>query len=173
VQFQNGGQFVLYVDIPTLPEFKALVAIRDELCVSFYLPTTPLTQDAEADRIGLKNSMKVATEQLLGNDADKRKVAAIDEQVADLIDDDEFWRFQANSLAVLVTPDTLRTFRMPNRLRSFVEVSDRFHLNPLLRAVTFPHEAFVLALSQGTVRLVQVFADLAPHWRHLSGTSRF
>jgi hypothetical protein len=41
-----------------------------------------------------------------------------------------------------------------------VEVSDRFHLKPLLRALTFPHSAFVLALSENHVRLVEVFADL-------------
>jgi hypothetical protein len=37
-----------------------------------------------------------------------------------------------------------------------VEVSDRFHLKPLLRAVTFPHAAWILALSQGSVRLLEM-----------------
>jgi hypothetical protein len=64
---------------------------------------------------------------------------------------------------VLVTPETMRTFRLPNRLTAMAEVSDRFHLKPLLRAITFPHEAFVLALSENAVRLVEVFADLPPH----------
>jgi len=40
------------------------------------------------------------------------------------------------------------------------QVSDRFHLKPLLRAVTFPHQAFVLALAEKGPRLVQVIADL-------------
>jgi hypothetical protein len=39
-------------------------------------------------------------------------------------------------------------------------VSDRFHLKPLLRAVTFPHCAYVLALSENAVRLLEVSADL-------------
>jgi stalled ribosome rescue protein Dom34 len=43
-----------------------------------------------------------------------------------------------------------------------VEVSDRFHLKPLLRALTFPHTAFVLALSQGGVRLLEIAPDLEP-----------
>jgi hypothetical protein len=30
-----------------------------------------------------------------------------------------------------------------------VEVSDRFHLKPLFRAVTFPNTCFVLALAEG------------------------
>jgi hypothetical protein len=43
-----------------------------------------------------------------------------------------------------------------------VEVSDRFHIKPLLRAVAFPQHAFVLALSENAVRLVEAFADLPP-----------
>lgn len=153
---------MLYVDIPTLSDFKALTAVRNDTCVSLYLPTTPLTQDAEADRIELKNLLKIVLDQLRGAETDKRKVAAIEEQVGDLIDDNEFWRFQANSLAVLATPEAVRTFRLPNRLQPLAEVSDRFHLKPLLRTLTFPHEAFVLALSQGAVRLIEVFAELPP-----------
>ena len=40
-----------------------------------------------------------------------------------------------------------------------LEVSDRFHLNPLLRAVTFPRVAFVLALAQGSVPVIEVLPD--------------
>jgi hypothetical protein len=43
-----------------------------------------------------------------------------------------------------------------------VEVSDRFFVKPLLRSVTFPQVAFVLALAQGSVRLVEVTADAGP-----------
>jgi hypothetical protein len=41
-------------------------------------------------------------------------------------------------------------------------VSDRFHLKPLLRSITFPHSAFVLALSENAVRLVEIHAELPP-----------
>ena len=54
------------------------------------------------------------------------------------------------------------TFRLPNRLGDHVEVSGRFHLKPLLRSVAFPQVGFVLALAQGSVRLLEVVADLEP-----------
>jgi hypothetical protein len=57
----------------------------------------------------------------------------------------------ASSLAVFLTPDSERTFRLPNQLSQSVEVSDRFHVSPLMRAVTFPQAAHVLALSKGAV----------------------
>jgi len=151
---------MLYVDIPTLPEFRALVTMRADACVSIYLPTSPLTQETAASRIELKNLAKAALAELEAAQFDNRRLASIAEQLAELAADDEFWKYQAHSLAVLATPDMMRSFRLPNRLTAIVEVSDRFHLKPLIRTVTFPHTAFVLALSENAVRLVEVFADL-------------
>jgi hypothetical protein len=76
--------------------------------------------------------------------------------------DDEFWRVQAHSLAVFATPDRVLTYRLANKLKAMVQVSDRFHLKPVLRAVTFPHEAFVLALSENQVRVLEIFPDAPP-----------
>jgi hypothetical protein len=41
-----------------------------------------------------------------------------------------------------------------------VEVANRFHLKPLIRAITFAHSAFILALSENAVRLVEMHADM-------------
>ena len=151
---------MLHVDIPSLADLKVLATHRGDICVSIYLRTTPITQEAPGDRIELKNLANEAIRQLAAANADKRRVAALAEQLDDLVDDDEFWRFQARSLAVLATPDNVRTFRVPNALQPIVEVSDRFHLTPLIRTITFPNACFVLALAEGAVRLVEVAPDL-------------
>lgn len=153
---------MLYIDLPTRSEFNTLFNTRADACVSFYLKTTPVTQETQATRIELGNQLREARAQLEADGFDKRRLAALTEQVADLIDDDEFWRFQANSLAIFATPDSLRTCRLANNLVSTVQVADRFHLKPLLRAVTFPNSAFILALSENAVRLVEMHADLPP-----------
>ncbi|MEH2495738.1 hypothetical protein V1294_002217 [Bradyrhizobium sp. AZCC 1678] len=151
---------MLYVDIPTTADLKSLISHRDDICLSIYLRTSPVTQETIGDRIELKNLVKQGIHQLEAAGTDKRRVAALAEHLDDLIDDDEFWRFQARSLAVLATPDNIRTFRLPNALEPLVEVSDRFFLKPLLRAVTFPHACYVLALSEAMVRVIEVPADL-------------
>jgi hypothetical protein len=153
---------MLYVDIPTLPEFKALAAERTPACVSIYLPTTPLTQDTAISRAELRALGRSALNQLEAVNVDKRDRTRIEDHLAELAEDEEFWRFQAHSLAVLATPDMIRTFRLPNRLTAMAEASGRFHLKPLLRAITFPHEAFVVALSENRVRLIEICADLPP-----------
>src|SRR4051794_19033020 len=153
---------MLPIDLPTMEQFKQLSQARADACVSIYLETDPLTQKTDAARIELGNLLKAACQQLIEAGFDKTRLAAIQAPVEDLIDDDEFWRFQANSLAVLATPNRLLTFRLANRLRSRVEVSDRFHLKPLLRAITFPHAAFVLALSENDARLLEILPSGPP-----------
>jgi hypothetical protein len=153
---------MLYVDTPTLADLRHLNAIRADACVSIYVPTTPVTQETEASRIETGNLAKQAYAQLEASGLDKRRLAALGEELDDLLEDDEFWRFQARSLAILATPDAVRTFRLANRLQATVEVGDRFLLKPLMRAITFPHEAFVLALSENDVRLIEILPDLPP-----------
>jgi hypothetical protein len=153
---------MLYVDIPTLAEIRALHRARADACVSIYLGTTPLTQQVKASRIAFGNLRNAALEQLTGASFDKRRLALLEAELAALGEDDEFWAVQAHSLAVLATPDNMRTFRLATSVNDMVEVSDRFHLKPLLRAIAFPQHALVLALSENAVRLVEVYADLPP-----------
>ena len=150
-----------HVDIPTMSEVTALLEERSPASVSIYLPTSPLPQDADADRIAFKNLATEAASQLVAR-GDHRAVVAVREHAHDLLDDDAFWGRLAASLAVFITPEGLRTFRLPNRLNEMVEVSDRMHLKPLLRSVTFPQSAVVLALAQGGARLIEVARDVPP-----------
>lgn len=147
-----------HIDMPTRADIETLIRDRGPARVTVYLPTSPLTQQAQADRIALKNLANEALRQLAGQD--KHAIRAIEEKLFDLIDDDDFWAVQANSLAIFVTAERLSTFRLPNRLQPMVEVSDRFHVKPLLRAVTVPQCAFVLALAQNSVRVVEVSEDM-------------
>lgn len=150
---------MLYVDIPTRNEMAKLAQSRNAGSVSIYLKTTPLTQEINAAQIELGNLLREAQQQLQAIDFDKRELAKITTAIEDLLDDDEFWVYQATSLAIFVTPDHIRTYRLPNNLKSMVQVSDRFHLKPLFRAITFPQSAFILALSENATRLLEVHAD--------------
>jgi hypothetical protein len=152
---------ILHTDVPTRAQLDLLLAARERSSVSIYLPTDP-SSSGEAERIELRNLARQASEQLEQAGAPRGEIAAIDDELADLVDDDEFWRYRARSLALFLTPTTSTTFRLANNLTAAVEVSDRFHLKPLLRAVTFPHTAFVLALAQNSVRLLEIAPDLDP-----------
>ncbi|MGI9372399.1 MAG: hypothetical protein ACR2OJ_07880 [Hyphomicrobiales bacterium] len=153
---------MLYIDIPTSSEFKKLARVRSHACVSIYLNTTPVSSEVEQAHIEFKNLAKEAHDQLEAAGLDKRELADVMDHLQGVLDDEEFWHQQANSLAVLATPSSVRTYRLANKMTPMAQVSDRFHLKPLLRAITFPQSAFVLALSENAVRLVEVFSDLPP-----------
>lgn len=153
---------MLPVDLPTRSAFMGLARERSDACISIYLETTPMTQDIDASQIALGNMAREAVDQLEAAGLDKRRIWPLREQFDDLLADTEFWIYQARSLCVLATPEHLSTFRLANRLAPTVQVSDRFHLKPLLRALTHAHSAFVLALSENAVRLVELFADMEP-----------
>lgn len=152
---------ILPTDIPTRAEIDRLLEYRASASVSIYLPTDPASSGG-AERIEFKTLAARVSLQLREADAGVRVIRQLEDEIGSLYDDDEFWRYQARSLAAFATPQSLITFRLPNRLLSQVEVSDRFYLRPLLRTLTFPHVAFVLALAQGAVRVVEVTPDLDP-----------
>jgi hypothetical protein len=154
---------MLHIDLPTRADILSLTETRAHPAVTIYLATTPLTQAAQADRIALRNLAADAAAQLAAADTPKRAIWPIEAALAEIAADDGFWAQQANALAIFVTPEAVRTFRLPSRIPSALHISDRFHLKPLLRAVTFPHEAYVLAIGMGAVRLVEITADLPPH----------
>jgi hypothetical protein len=160
---------MLHIDLPTRADILKLAHTRSTPCVTIYVATTPLTEEAQSGRIELKNLARQALQQLEAVDTPKRTLVAIEEAVTEIEADDAFWSHQANSLAIFISEDSVVTFRLPSKLTSQVHVADRFHIKPVLRAVTFPHNAYVLVLSKGHVRLLEVSADLPVHEVKVAG----
>jgi hypothetical protein len=174
---------MLHIDIPTLAEFKALAQIKGETCVSLYLPTSRLGTDAKVNRTAFKDLAKDALSHLKEAGTDKKTIGVFEKRFEHLAGPEQdvqdeakirklqrakpdpiesFWHYQASGLAVLATADMMRTFRLPDRPRPLAEVADRFHLTPLIRAMTSPHDVFVLALAEESVRLVHAFKNCPP-----------
>jgi hypothetical protein len=174
---------MLHIDIPNLEEFKALAQVKGDTCVSLYLPTSPLVDNMRANRTAFKDLAKEALSQMKEAGIDKRKIAEFEEQLEhfagpehNVQDEDHirklqrakpdpieaFWHYQANGLAVLATPGSMRTFRLPNSPKPMAEVADRFHLTPLIRAMTSPYDVFVLALAEESFRLIHAFVNFPP-----------
>ena len=176
---------MLHVDLPEITELKELAAVRADACVSIYLPTVPRREAAHANRTALKDLVKEALNQLRRSGYDKRRLSQVSQHFGHLLGEDkdpeieekvrqrqrlrgkvddvaEFWMYQSKGLGVLATADRMRTFRLPHVVRQLAEVSNRFHLQPLIRAMAMPHEAYVLGLSENATRLIHVAVDKPP-----------
>jgi hypothetical protein len=151
---------MLYVDIPTQDDLRILIEAVHPHSVSIFMPTTPVSGEVSGDPIRLKNQVKAALDQLRAAGATNRELGPLEEMLDDLVDDMEFWRYQARSLAIFATPETIFTFRVPNHFTEQVVVSDRFHVKPLTRTITFPNTAWLLALADESVRLLEISPGL-------------
>jgi hypothetical protein len=151
----------MHTDIPNRTDLEQLLSIRHPECVSIYLPTAP-DEPGERDRLVFKALGDQALEQLAAGSSERDAIDGVREVLDDIAEDETFWPRQAHSLAVFATPSGARTFQVANDLSPMVEVSDRFHVKPLLRSATFPQAAYVLALSQNDARLVEVSPDAPP-----------
>ncbi len=154
---------MLHLDLPTDVELSALARRRHPASVSIALPTTPVTPDTAVDRLAFRALALEAIAQLEAIGFGRDAVEALGETFDDLTDDDAFWRFQTHAQVVFATPENLITYRLPTTVEPLVAVSDRFHLEPLLRSRTFANTCYVLALAEGKKVRLRQYARLVDH----------
>lgn len=152
----------MHLDVPTTQQIAALLDHRDAPSVSIYLPTGRSTLQSKTARTTLSNIRRDVEGRLDASGATDDDRSWILAELDSIIDDDDFWSRQRDTLAIFLSAGHEMTFRLPNQLNEATYVGERFTVKPLLRAVTFPHAAFVLALSKGEARLLEVFNDGPP-----------
>ena len=148
----------MHIDMPTRYDLERLAAARDPHSVSVYLSTSSVPADSEKNQTKARSLFGTAISRLREGGG-KDSVAAIETFLNELLEAPEFWFDMGRSLAIFATPSYVLEFRLPNDLEDHVSVTDRFAITPLLRALTFPNAALVLAISQNGARLVEVSAD--------------
>lgn len=137
------------------------MAARNDASVSIYLASSPLTSEHERIRLTLRNAIDDARRELQEAQVPERDIEKTLAPLRALDRDPEFWRQQANSLALFAADGELHSFRLANRVQNSVRVGDRYDLGALLRARTFPHGGYVLGLAVNDVRLWRLLSDAA------------
>ena len=145
-----------YIDVPTQDEILELASIREPACVSIYVYAAAGPDASDTARIEVHTRLRSATELLEAAGTDAHTIESIRAAVESLLVERDFWRRDTRTLAIFANGTSLVSFHLANTLLGLTEVSDRFAITPVLRATTFPHSAFVLALSQNAVRLIDV-----------------
>ena len=136
-------------------ELRALIEAHNDWCVSIFMPTHRVGTETQEDRIRLKNLLNQAEQELLatGMRAPEARQLLAPGQL--LLQDDYFWRYQSDGLALFLGDEQFVHYRLPHHFDPLAVVSERFHIKPLLPILSADGRFFVLALSQGQVRLLQ------------------
>ena len=143
------------MDILRRNDLKDLIEETGRFCVSAYVPTHRGGRDIREDPIRLKNRLKEAEDQLEQRGLNQREIEQLLKPAQDLWRNDLFWERQSDGLAVFVRDGSMRYYRLPLHFEPLTVVGPRFHVKPLLQLLGSENRFFLLALSQGNVRLFQ------------------
>lgn len=142
------------MDILTRAELEQLMRKEQQWCVSIYMPTHRTGREAQQDPIRLKNLLGEAEKRLSDQGVGTRDVQQMLEPAAKLLLDSYFWQHQSDGLAIFITSNRVRRYRLPLNFEEFVAVMYHFHVKPLLPLFTGDGQFYILALSQNAVRLL-------------------
>jgi hypothetical protein len=119
------------------------------------MPTHKSGADAEQDPIRFRNLLREAEQRLV--DAGQRLPEAklLLTQANTLLIDSFFWRHQNEGLAVFVSPDTFKYFRLPLTFGQNVFIGDSFNITPLLPMFIADGRFYILSLNKKNIKLYQ------------------
>lgn len=143
----------------SIDDFKRLSAIHAPHCISIYVPTHRGTDEdntAKKDKIQFKNLLQEIKNELVkdfkftGKDAKQYL-----EPAEKLLEDNEFWRYLSDGLAVFIHNKGMEHFQVPVYFDNFYHISDHFYLKPLIPIFNGDGKFFLLNLSLNNVSLYE------------------
>jgi hypothetical protein len=139
-------------EYPSPEHLEALIDHQGTPKVSLYLPTHRYGAETQQGPIRLKNLLGAATEELIAGGLRRPEVDELLGPARRLLTDGEFWQYQADGLAVLLSPGDTRLYSLEQPPEELVLVGDRFHFKPLVETMLGEHRFWLLALSRRSVR---------------------
>ncbi|WP_029088960.1 hypothetical protein [Brevibacterium album] len=148
------------IDIPTRQDLAELTQHRSDASVTVYLSAAEwgfraVAHATEAAHLALRTAVSESLAEL-GEGLSREDRERLTAHVRELEQDRDFWGTGARSIAVFASPEGLCAFRLMNELAPGRYTGDRFDVGPMIRAVTFEHTGYVLALTEGDVRLLHL-----------------
>jgi hypothetical protein len=143
------------MNVLTKADLRMLMEKSGPVCVSIYMPTKRVGREIGQNPIRLKNLLDTAEDRLAENGLSPLQVQDLLEPVHTLLWNGWFWKHQNDGLAIFISPQRFERYRLPFGFEELVVVANRFHVKPLLQLLSNDGSFYVLALSQGEIRLFQ------------------
>lgn len=126
-------------------------------CVTIYIPThrSGVSTLKGEDSLTLKNQLKEIRNKLSEQGMNARQIEKLVNPVLALIDDADFWRHQAEGLAVFVSDEIFEKYTVPIRFEPFNYLSSEFYILPLLPLFNETGLFYLLTLRKDEVKFYE------------------
>ena len=136
------------IDPLTQSDLEKLVQPHNDPCVTIYLPTEKTGREIFKPAKHLEQLVKSAADKLSGHWMSNGDAKTFLDPVFKLAKDHEFWQHTDEGLAIFLSADQMRTWRIGRPVAEQVFVSDLFFVRSILPAVGNHQPFYVLSLSR-------------------------
>lgn len=136
-------------------ELKTLMSKQNGPCVSMFMPAYRAGAEIQQNQIRFRNLLREAEEKLIATGCRATEAKALLEAAQGLSGNIPFWRQQNGGLAIFISSGVFRNYSLPMNFDELIVVADRFHVNPLLPALSGDGRYYILTLSQKGSRLYE------------------
>jgi hypothetical protein len=143
------------MDLIKKGDLENLIEYKKGWCVSLYMSAEKAGREKRQNAILFRKLVKKAEGELKEAGMPEKEIQAWMEPAHELLEDDFYWQYQSEGLAVFLAEELFLTYRLSERFEELAVVAKSFHLKPLLPLLSSGGHFFVLALSQNKVRLLR------------------
>jgi hypothetical protein len=147
------------MDVLKRADLQELVNTNGSLHVSIYMPTHRAGREQQQDPIRLKNLLSQAEKKLLEYGVRRPDVEEMLRPADELLTLRDFWQHQSEGLAVFMSGEFSKIYRLPDRFDGLVVVSNSFYVKPILPLLNGNGNFYILLLDLNQVRLFYATRD--------------
>jgi hypothetical protein len=133
---------------------KELLKPHAAPCISIYMQTSRCFPENVQDPLRFKNLVSKAERDGIRS-VGKRTISPLIDQLRQLQEEREFWTHSLDGLAVFISPDYFRVFRLQQPVYEQAHLSDVFFIKPLIRIFQMAERFQLLVLTKTEVRLYE------------------
>ena len=132
----------------TLDEVKRLTNFDDSVCISIFENTHNITNERKKDKLRFKNFIEELERELKKKDIRPSQRSEIIDPANEMLEDAMFWTYQSCGLAVFLSSNWSRFYKLPVTVGNTATIDKRFFVRPLLSYFDSNSKFFLLSLNQ-------------------------
>jgi hypothetical protein len=147
------------MDILNRTDLQELIEQTGDRCISLYMPTHPIGSEQQQNPIRLRNLLARLKKELSESGLRRPDIEGVMQPAEELLLDRDFWQHQGAGLAIFLSVNFSRTYRLPTRFEELLVIAKHFHIKPLLTLLSTEGKFYILAINLNGIRLFSATRD--------------